>query len=128
MKRASSIGIALAIAAVVATMSAIVSAQAPAAIDESFFSDKLYPLLHAAQCVRCHSDNGVGSETRLEFPPAEASKEQLAVFGLSVLELIDRKNPDESLLLQKPTRRIKHTGGQRIKPGSDEERTLLTWI
>ena len=38
------------------------------ATDESFFVEKLYPVLHAAQCVRCHSDNGVASETQLEFP------------------------------------------------------------
>ena len=32
------------------------------------------------------------------------------------------------LLLVKPTKRVKHTGGQRIKPDSDEEKSLLTWI
>ena len=32
------------------------------------------------------------------------------------------------MLLRKPTKRIKHTGGQRIKPGSDEEEALLSWI
>jgi hypothetical protein len=30
--------------------------------------------------------------------------------------------------LRKPTNRTKHTGGQRIKPGSDEEKALLGWI
>src|SRR4051794_35285200 len=94
---------------------------------ESFFAEKLYPLLHAAQCVRCHSDNGVASETELAFPSPEASAEQVLAFGLSLIDLIDRKNPDRSLLLRKPTNRVKHTGGQRIKPGSDEEKTLLTW-
>src|SRR5437588_8841172 len=85
------------------------------AVDESFFAQKLYPILHAAQCVRCHSDNGVASETSLEFPRADAGQEQITAFGLKLLELVDPKNPSESLLLKKPTRRIKHTGGQRIK-------------
>src|SRR5690349_9721289 len=98
-----------------------VAAQRPAA-DESFFVTKLYPILHAAQCVRCHSDNGVASETQLEFPPADAKPEEIAAFGLALLDFVDRRHPDRSLLLQKPTRRIKHTGGQRIKPDSDEER------
>src|SRR5262245_5304726 len=104
------------------------AAQSTEPVDESFFAAKLYPALHAAQCVRCHSDNGVASETQLEFPPADSTPDQLTAFGLKLLELVDRKNPDQSLLLVKPTRRVKHTGGQRIKPGSDEEKLLVTWI
>src|SRR5437879_6067605 len=92
------------------------------AADESFFGEKTYPVLHAAQCVRCHSDNGVASETQLEFPRPDASQEQITAFGLALIDLIDRKNPEQSLLLMKPTKRVKHTGGQRIKPGSEEEK------
>ena len=102
-------------------------AQAPPK-DESFFVTKLYPILHAAQCVRCHSDNGVASETQLEFPAEDAKPEEIAAFGLALLDFVDRQQPDQSLLLKKPTRRIKHTGGQRIKPDSDEERALRAWI
>lgn len=97
-------------------------------VDESFFTAKLYPVLHAAQCVRCHSDNGVASETELEFPRADARPEEIAAFGLALVDFVDRQNPAASLLFKKPTRRIKHTGGQRIKPDSDEERMLLAWI
>ena len=78
-------------------------------------------MLHAVQCERCHSDNGVASETRLAFPESDAGREQITAFGLSLMDLVDRQNPEQSLLLQKPTKRVKHTGGQRIKPGSDEE-------
>ena len=106
---------------------AIAAAQT-AEVDESFFAAKLYPVLHAKQCVRCHNDNGVASETELEFPRADAKPEEIAAFGLALADFIDRRNPAESLLLKKPTRRVKHTGGQRIKPDSDEERLLLAWI
>jgi cytochrome c553 len=102
--------------------------QSPRSVAESFFAAKVYPMLHAAQCERCHSDNGVGSETQLEFPAAGARTEEITAFGLKLLELVDRRNPSESLLLKKPTRRIKHTGGQRIKPGSKEEETLAAWV
>src|SRR6267142_1095037 len=102
--------------------------QATGAVDESFFALQLYPVLHAAQCVRCHSDNGVASETQLEFPRADASEAQVTAFGLKLLDLVDARNPEQSLLFMKPTKRVKHTGGQRIKPGSGEERTLLSWI
>jgi hypothetical protein len=99
-----------------------------AGASESYFAEAVYPQLHAAQCVRCHSPSGVASETRLAFPPEGASKERLTAFGLSLIELVDRKNPRESLLLAKPTRRVKHTGGQRIKPDSEAEQALVKWV
>src|SRR5262245_46165083 len=114
---------ALAFATATAIFPAIGAAQTTE-VDESFFAAKPYPVLHAKQCVRCHNDNGVASETELEFPRADAKPEEIAAFGLALVDFIDRRNPAESLLLKKPTRRIKHTGGQRIKPDSDEERTL----
>jgi Protein of unknown function (DUF1592)/Protein of unknown function (DUF1588)/Protein of unknown function (DUF1587)/Protein of unknown function (DUF1595)/Protein of unknown function (DUF1585) len=103
-------------------------AQAPRAVDESFFAERVFPALHAVQCERCHNDNGVASETRLEFPESDVGRDQITAFGLSLLDLVDRRNPEQSLLLRKPTKRAKHTGGQRIKPGSDEEAVLLSWI
>jgi hypothetical protein len=42
--------------------------------------------------------------------------------------LVDRNKPEESLLLRKPTNRIPHTGGERVKPGSPEEAALTAWI
>jgi cytochrome c553 len=103
-------------------------AQAKRALDESFFAERVYPALHAAQCQRCHSDNGVASETRLEFPELDAGRDEIKLFGLSLSELIDRRQPQQSLLLRKPTKRMKHTGGQRLKPGSVEEAALVDWI
>ncbi|MBI3468964.1 MAG: DUF1592 domain-containing protein [Planctomycetes bacterium] len=108
--------------------SPVAHAQAGGAVAGSFFRERLHPLLHAAQCERCHNDNGVASETRLEFPRADADEEQITAFGLKLLDFVDRQEPEKSLLLQKPTRRVKHTGGQRIKPDSDEERALRAWI
>jgi len=103
------------------------AAQEPKGIGESFFVRTLYPMLHAAQCVRCHSDNGVASETSLEFPKEGASEAQIAAFGLSLIDLVDEQHPERSLLLEKPLRKVKHTGGERIKPGSVEEEALLRW-
>ncbi len=98
------------------------------AVQESFYADTLHPMLHAAQCVRCHNASGVASETRLAFPPDDADKARLTAFGLGLIELVDRGKPEESLLLQKPTRRVKHTGGQRIKPDSETEQALAKWV
>lgn len=120
-------GIAL-IAAMLAARAPLALAQPAGAVEESFFAETLHPLLHAAQCVRCHNASGVASETRLAFPPDDAGEAKIKAFGLGLIDLVDRQNPEQSLLLQKPTRRVKHTGGQRIKPDSDEERALVKWI
>jgi hypothetical protein len=116
------------IAAVPTAPVAGASAHVTSAVDESFFVEKVYPVLHVVQCERCHSDNGVASETRLKFPESDASRDQVTAFGLSLMDMVDRRNSQQSLLLRKPTTRAKHTGGQRIKPGSDEEAVLLSWI
>src|SRR6185312_9736880 len=42
--------------------------------------------------------------------------------------VVDRNKPEASLLLNKPTARIPHTGGERIKPGSPEEAVLKAWV
>ena len=102
-------------------------AQSPAT-DTSFFATKLYPVLEAAHCRLCHATDGVASGTRIHFPDKGASQDQIQLFGLSLAAVVNRSNPSESLLFVKPTNRIKHTGGLRIKPGSDEEKILNQWI
>ncbi len=92
------------------------------------FSQTLYPVLERAACRSCHNPDGVASATRLRFPEADASADRIEAFGKSLAALIDRNHPAQSLLLQKPTNRIAHTGGQRIVPGSPEETLLEAWI
>jgi len=41
---------------------------------------------------------------------------------------INSQNPEQSLLLTKPTFKIPHGGGQVIPPDSEEYRTLSTWV
>jgi Protein of unknown function (DUF1592)/Protein of unknown function (DUF1588)/Protein of unknown function (DUF1587)/Protein of unknown function (DUF1585)/Protein of unknown function (DUF1595) len=95
---------------------------------EDSFSQTLYPVLEKAACRSCHNPDGVASVTLLQFPDPDASPEHIEAFGISLVELIDRNQPEESLLLKKPTNRISHAGGQRIKPGSEDERILKAWI
>jgi Protein of unknown function (DUF1587). len=98
------------------------------AIDERFFVQKVYPVLEKAECRMCHNDNGVSSATRLKFPSPEAKTEAIEIFGLKLSALVDPKNPSQSLLLNKPTMRIPHTGGERIPKGSAEEEALKSWV
>src|SRR5262249_53662463 len=41
---------------------------------------------------------------------------------------IDRKTPDDSLVLLKPTRAVAHKGGKRFDKGGWENHLLLRWI
>jgi Protein of unknown function (DUF1592)/Protein of unknown function (DUF1588)/Protein of unknown function (DUF1595)/Protein of unknown function (DUF1587)/Protein of unknown function (DUF1585) len=102
----------------------VVEAQTPA----PSFADTVYPVLQKANCRSCHSDDGVASGTRLHFPPDTASTEDIEAFGLTLASLVDRTDPNRSLLLNKPTNRERHVGGVKIVPGSPEEQTLRVWV
>lgn len=92
------------------------------------FGSGLYQVMEKAACRSCHNPDGVASPTRLQFPEADASPEKLEAFGRSLVILVDRQRPDSSLLLNKPTNRIPHAGGERIKRGSQDEVVLKAWI
>src|SRR4029077_14209603 len=96
-------------------------------VDERFFAEKVYPILEKADCRMCGNDNGVSSATRLKFPAPEAKTEAIEIFGLKMSALVDRTKVAKSVLLNKPTLRIPHTGGERIPKGTPEEETLKAW-
>jgi hypothetical protein len=99
-----------------------------AAVDSAYFRQSLYPIMQKAGCPACHNPDGVASGTRLRFPDADASPAAIDVFGKSLARLVDHSAPDQSLLLNKPSRRIAHAGGVRIRPASPEEAVLKNWI
>ena len=80
-----------------------VAGQTNSKMDESYFAERLYPVMKQAQCNLCHIDNGVASETDLDFPGRDASVEQITVFGLSLIDFVDRDDPQQSMLLLMPT-------------------------
>lgn len=92
------------------------------------FRQEVYPVLEKAGCHRCHVPEGVASGTRMHFPPEGAAPERIDRFGEALVVLVDRKNPNESLLLRKPTARVAHGGSERIAPGSAEEVLLRRWV
>ncbi|MCC6585825.1 MAG: DUF1592 domain-containing protein [Bryobacterales bacterium] len=92
------------------------------------FEKDVFPVFEKAGCRHCHNRDGVAGPTRLRFPEDGADAKQLADFGDSLVVLVDRKAPDASALLQKPTNRLKHSGGERIAQGSAEESVLRRWV
>lgn len=96
------------------------------------FGTGLWPVLERAQCRQCHSDNGVGSTTRLQFPE-EAGGESpdaaaIAEFGRSLRRFVTAGQVEESLLWKKPTGRMPHGGGERIRKGSADETALRAYV
>ncbi len=92
------------------------------------FATGAYAVLEKAGCRNCHHSEGVASPTRLRFPEPDTSASRLEAFGRSLVELVDRTNPDRSVLLLKPTGRMAHTGGEKIAPGSAAEAALRDWV
>lgn len=92
------------------------------------FVSSLYPVMEAAGCRNCHNPDGVASATRLRFPDRDTPLPRIEAFGRSLVDLVDRTNPEKSLLLLKPTLRIPHTGGERIAQNSEEEGILRSWV
>ena len=92
------------------------------------FRTTLYPVFEKAGCRACHNTEGVSSATRLQFPEADAPPEKVEAFGRSLIELVDRLNPADSVLRRKPTGRVAHGGGVRIPPGSPGEAAIEQWI
>ena len=107
----------------VAVVAPVLAAQTPIS-----FTRTVYPIFESAQCRGCHSDDGVASATRLHFPEPNASPDEIEAFGLTLAALVDRTDPARSLLINKPTNRVRHTGGVRIQPGSFDEEALRTWV
>lgn len=111
-----------------ATAVSVLPAIAVAFAQEGPFGSGLFQVLEKAECRSCHSPDGVASPTRLHFPDAGAAPERIEAFGRSLVTLVDKTQPDRSLLLTKPTNRLAHAGGERIKPGSEDEAVLKRWV
>ena len=92
------------------------------------FARGAYAVFEKAECRSCHNTDGVAAGTRLLFPEGVVTPERIEAFGLSLVNLVERLDPAKSLLLEKPTKRVSHVGGQRIQPGSPEETILRAWI
>jgi len=92
------------------------------------FEKDVYPVLEKAGCRGCHNGDGVAAGTKLLFPEGETSAARIEAFGRSLVTLIERLDPAKSPLLEKPTLRVAHVGGQRIEKGGANEAVLRAWV
>ncbi|MEO8129450.1 MAG: HEAT repeat domain-containing protein [Bryobacteraceae bacterium] len=95
--------------------------------DEEYFNEHVRPIMEnrgkdGYACVQCHSTHTLFNGTYA-----------------TALNVIDMANPENSLILRKPTSNaesegtvdsnvLSHGGGVRWEPGSQEYKTLLNWI
>jgi hypothetical protein len=99
-----------------------------AAAAEPDFAGTVFPVLQEAGCAGCHNADGIAAGTRLHFPERTASAQTIERFGRSLHPLINRADPQKSLLVLKPTLGVPHAGGRRIAAGSADEAVLQAWI
>jgi len=106
-----------------------------------FFQDRVLPLLEKSgaddkACFDCHKSHVI---FRLEPAQERAGPEDVRGYYRSALRVIDLKQPEQSLLLQKPTREKppkgtrasgadQHGGGVRWSRESPSHQTILEWI
>lgn len=105
-----------------------IAAALPLAGQDGPFGSGLFQVLEKAECRSCHTADGVASPTRLHFPDPGAAPEKVEAFGRSLVIFVDRAQPGSSLLVAKPTNRIAHAGGERIRQGSPDEEVFRQWI
>jgi hypothetical protein len=95
----------------------------------SFVRDVL-PMMAKAGCMAgaCHAK----AEGQNGFKLTVFSFDPKADYNEIVKDARSRRvfpaAPEESLLLLKPTGAIEHGGGQRIEPGSETYKTMVSWI
>lgn len=106
----------------------VVALTVPLWAQDAPFGANLYQVLEKAACRTCHNVDGVASGTRLHFPELTASPARIEAFGKSLVMLVDREKPENSLLLNKPANRVAHAGGERIKPGTPDDAALKDWV
>jgi hypothetical protein len=99
---------------------------APCESDEAFFVRAISPRISAEDpaapaCRLCHVPEGPAFGTRLVF---DAPANDLAAFEA----FVQRVPEAAALLLDKPTARVPHGGGQRFAPGSADERAFRTLV
>ncbi len=94
------------------------------------FDHDIMAILSRAGCNMgaCHGNlNGKGG-LQLSLRGQDSWHDYLALTHDWSGRRIDRNDPDQSLMLLKPTSGVPHQGGQRIVPGTPEHRILRAWI
>ncbi len=98
--------------------------------DAVYFVRDVLPVFNRAGCnnAKCHGSGGGQGGMKLSLFGARPDADYAQLAKTASSRRVDRVEPAKSLLLLKSTKKVPHKGGQRIKPGSADYRTLVRWI
>lgn len=88
------------------------------------------PLLQRQGCASayCHGAATGQAGFKLSLFGSDPAADHAAITRALGGRRLDLAEPEQSLLLQKPLRRVAHGGGRRLRDGSPEHILLLAWI
>lgn len=88
--------------------------------DEDFFREVISAPILEKDCVNCHRSDGFAKETRFVLIPPGEDPDYLRKNFNALKSVAENEVDGTSIILLKPTLRLSHGGGQRIRAGSDE--------
>ncbi len=102
---------------------------APTNSQISFINDVL-PVLSKAGCNAgaCHAKPQGQNGFKLSVFAYDPQSDYAHIVKASRGRRVSPANPEGSLLLQKPTMGLIHSGGRRLEPGTELYQTLIDWI
>src|SRR5262245_22204493 len=100
------------------------------ASEQLSFTNDIVPIFTKAGCANsnCHGSIRGQAGFKLSLFGYEPQLDYQAIVKDQDGRRIDRKNPEQSLIVRKPTFAIPHGGGERFKVGSLEYNGIVEWI
>ncbi|MBI5766417.1 MAG: DUF1549 domain-containing protein [Verrucomicrobia bacterium] len=94
------------------------------------FTKDVMPILTKAGCNSgaCHGSSRGKDGFHLSLFGYDPDGDHFRLTREVIGRRINLTVPEESLVLEKATNRVPHTGGERVKAGSEFHRTLLAWL
>jgi len=101
-----------------------------AALPSVSYSRDVVPIISKAGCNMgaCHASQYGKAGFKLSVFGYEPTQDFAAIVRDSSERRVNFLEPEQSLLLKKPTLQVPHGGGRRMKIGSTEYQTLVAWI
>jgi hypothetical protein len=100
------------------------------AVPSISYSRDIMPIISKAGCNMgaCHASQYGKAGFKLSVFGFEPTQDYAAIVRDRSQRRVNFLEPEQSLLLKKPTLQVPHGGGRRMKIGSTEYRTLVAWI
>ena len=101
-----------------------------AAAETVSFRNDVVPVLSKAGCSlgTCHGNKYGKGGFKLSLRSQDPELDWIALTRDASARRVNNLEPEQSLLLLKPTTQVPHEGGLRFKKDSDEHRVLRQWI